>query len=133
MIGKDKASSNLPEGSVTFLFTDIERSTELLNRLSEGYKTLLADQRSILRDVFSRWNGEEVDTQGDSFFVAFPQAAEALNACVEAQRLISQHAWPEGVEVRVRMGLHSGQPWRTDEGYASPRLATAGRCCYPKR
>ncbi len=112
----DQPSPELPSGTVTFLFTDIEASTELLKRLGEQYKSLLANQRRILRDIFSRWNGQEVDTQGDAFFVSFPRATEAVNASVDLQRALAEHSWPEDVEVRVRMGLHTGEPLVADEG-----------------
>jgi len=102
---------DLPEGTVTFLFTDIEGSTRLLDRLREQYATLLADQRQILREAFANWHGHEVDTQGDAFFVAFSRATQAVGAAAEAQRRLAGHAWPEGVAVRVRMGIHTGEPW----------------------
>ncbi len=86
-----------PSGTVTFLFTDIEGSTKLLEQLREQYGTLLADHRLILRQAFARFNGHEVDTQGDAFFVAFPRATQAVAAAVEAQRALAEHAWPEGV------------------------------------
>ncbi len=69
---------DLPEGTVTFLFTDIEGSTQLLSQLRDQYATLLADQRRILREAFANWHGQEVDTQGDAFFVAFPRATQAV-------------------------------------------------------
>ena len=97
--------SEFPEGTVTFLFTDIESSTQLLSQLGEKYAGVLVDQRSILRDVFSKWHGYEVDTQGDAFFVSFLRASEAIAAAVQAQRRIFNHAWPGGGELRVRMGL----------------------------
>jgi class 3 adenylate cyclase len=75
---------DLPEGTVTFLFTDIEGSTKLLHRLRESYATLLADQRQILREAFANWDGHEVDTQGDAFFVAFSRATQAVSAAAEA-------------------------------------------------
>jgi class 3 adenylate cyclase len=72
-------SDVLPGGTVTFLFTDLEGSTELLKQLGNTYTTLLADQRKILRKTFSHWNGQEVDTQGDSFFFSFPRATDAVS------------------------------------------------------
>ncbi|NIS83051.1 MAG: hypothetical protein GTO14_23265 [Anaerolineales bacterium] len=123
-------SAELPSGTVTFLFTDIEGSTELLKQLGEGYKSLLADQRRILRDVFARWNGREVDTQGDAFFVSFPRATEAVNAAVEAQRCLDEHTWPEDVKVQVRMGLHTGEPWSAEEGYVGMDVHRAARIAH---
>jgi len=112
----DKLNSELssivhPSGPITFLFTDIEGSTELLKQLGDEYAIVLADQRRILREVISVWNGQEVDTQGDSFFISFSRAAESVAAAIEIQRSLAEHAWPEDVDVRVRMGLHTGSPW----------------------
>ena len=120
----------LPEGTVTFLFTDIEGSTELLKQLRDDYTKLLTDQRKILRDTFSRWNGQEVDTQGDAFFYSFTRATEAVNAAVDAQRAIFTHKWPNGIEVRVRMGLHTGEPSSWDEGYVGIDVHRAARIAH---
>ena len=98
------AASAIPTGTVTFLFTDIEGSTRLLERLRSEYAVLLADQRRLLRTAFAEWNGFEVDTQGDSFFVAFPRAIDALNCTVAAQRAIAAHDWPHGASLRVPRG-----------------------------
>ena len=117
----------LPEGTVTFIFTDIEGSTELLKQLGHKYATLLAEKRRILREIFSRWNGQEVDTQGDSFFVSFPRATEAVAAAVEIQRELVQHTWPEDVEVHLRIGLHTGEPLVAEEGYVGMDVHRAAR------
>jgi WD40 repeat protein/serine/threonine protein kinase/class 3 adenylate cyclase len=119
-----------PEGTVTFLFTDIEGSTRLLNRLRDQYAPLLAEQRRLLRDAFIHWNGREVDTQGDAFFVAFPRATESVRAAVESQRALASHPWPDGVEVRVRMGLHTGEPWKAEEGYVGMDVHRAARIAH---
>jgi DNA-binding SARP family transcriptional activator len=116
-----------PGGTVTFLFTDIAGATRLLRGLGKQYGTLLVDQRRILRESFGRWNGYEVDTQGDSFFFAFPRATAAVAAAVEAQRGLAAHDWPEGVNVQVRMGLHTGEPWLGDEGYIGIDVHRAAR------
>ncbi|MBA2265043.1 MAG: hypothetical protein H0W17_01515, partial [Chloroflexi bacterium] len=124
--------ASLPTGTVTFLFTDIEGSTKLLDQLRADYGTVLAEQREILRASFGEWDGVEVDTQGDSFFVAFPRAADALACAAESQRLLSTHLWPRGVDVRVRMGLHTGEPVVMRTGYVgmdvhrAARIAAAG-------
>jgi class 3 adenylate cyclase len=118
--------SSLPTGTVTFLFTDIEGSTQLLHRLGAEYTALLAEQREILRSVFERWRGQEVDTQGDAFFVAFQRASDAVEATIDAQRNLAAHAWPEGEIVLVRMGLHTGRR------RASPMWLTAGKFCFPR-
>jgi predicted ATPase/class 3 adenylate cyclase len=101
----------LPTGTVTFLFTDIEGSTRLLHKLGGEYANVLADHRRRLREAFSRFGGVEVDTQGDALFVAFSRATDAAAAAAAGQRAL------EGGPVRVRMGLHTGEPIVTDEGY----------------
>jgi class 3 adenylate cyclase len=102
----------------------------LLKRLRDQYQALLADQRAILRAAFERWGGREVDTQGDAFFVAFPRATDAVQAVVEIQRALANHNWPEGVEVRVRMGLHTGEPWVGEEGYVGMAVHRAARIAH---
>jgi predicted ATPase/class 3 adenylate cyclase len=126
-MGSEEIIMDLPKGTVTFLFTDIEGSTELLQRLQDQYATVLEEQRVILRDTFKKWQGHEVDTQGDAFFVSFPRATDALNAAMEAQRGLFEHQWPDGVVVRVRMGLHTGESWATDEGYVGMAVHRAAR------
>src|SRR5207247_2729058 len=103
---------DLPSGTVTFLFTDIEGSTRLLHELGpEAYGQALSKHRRILRQVFTAHEGVEVDTQGDAFFVAFPTATEGLLAAAEAQERLASGP------IRVRMGLHTGVPHLGDEGY----------------
>jgi predicted ATPase len=121
------APRDLPTGSITFLFTDIEGSTKLLQQLGDhAYAGALQEHRRALRDVFARYGGVEVDTQGDAFFVAFSKAPAALAAARDAQKALS--AGP----IRVRMGLHTGTPHLTEEGYIGrdvhkgARLAAAG-------
>lgn len=101
--------SEMPTGAVTFLFTDIEGSTRLVKQLRDRYAAVLADHQKILRGAFEAHGGYEVDTQGDSFFVAFASARNALLTAVDGQRALLSHQWPDGVEIRVRMGLHTGQ------------------------
>jgi YVTN family beta-propeller protein len=117
----------LPSGTVTFLFTDIEGSTALVKRLGGRYAQVLAGHQRILREAFTAHGGHEVDTQGDSFFVAFPRAKDAVAAAVGAQRDLTAHAWPEGVKVRVRMGLHTGEPQVGDERYVGIGVHKAAR------
>ena len=107
---------HLPTGTVTFLFSDIEGSTRLLQALGDRYAEALADHRRLLRASFTRHGGVEVDTQGDSFFVAFPDPAGAIAAAEESQRALAGHPWPDG-ELRVRMGLHTGEPLVADGHY----------------
>ena len=102
--------AELPAGTVTFLFTDIEGSTGLLKRLRDRYGDVLAEHERILRDVIEGEGGQVVDTQGDAIFAAFPRATAAAAAAVAAQRALAAEPWPDGEAVRVRMGLHSGEP-----------------------
>src|SRR6266540_3481641 len=99
------------------MFTDIEGSTKLLERLLERYAIVLEEHRDIMRGSFERWGGYEVDTQGDSFFVAFGSAAAAVECAVEVQRGLAGHEWPEGVSVLVRIGIHTGEPILAPTGY----------------
>ena len=117
----------MPSGAVTFLFTDIEGSTRLVKQLRERYAAVLADHRQLLRDAFDAHDGYEVDTQGDSFFVAFSSAREALLAAVEGQLALLTHSWPEGVEIKVRMGLHTGQAVAHDGRYTGLAVHRAAR------
>jgi len=119
--------SDLPEGTVTFLFSDIEGSTRLLQQLGSRYTEVLTTCRRLLRAVFSQHHGSEVDTQGDSFFVAFTRAKDAVAAAAHMQRLLARHQWPEQVAVRVRIGLHTGEPERSPEGYVGLDVHYAAR------
>ncbi|MBE9479283.1 MAG: AAA family ATPase, partial [Chloroflexi bacterium] len=125
-----RPEDELPSGTVTFLFTDIEGSTLLLSKLGDDYVNLLADQRRILREVFTRHDGQEVDTQGESFFVSFGRASQAVSAAAEIQRALPANEWPGGVEVRVRMGLHTGEPLTWDEGYVGMDVHRAARIAH---
>ena len=121
--------SPLPSGTVTFLFTDIEGSTELLRTLGDGYAELLRQERSILRETLTHAEGREIDTQGDAFFFSFPRARDAVAGAVTAQRALREHEWPQGVEVKVRMGLHTGEPTVGDEGYVGLDVVRTARIC----
>ena len=117
----------LPSGTVTMLFTDMEGSTRLLQQLGDRYESVLADCRHLLRHAFQTHHGQEVDTQGDSFFVAFARATDAFSAAVDAQRALASHPWPEGAAVRVRMGLHTGEPSLTPGDYIGLDVHHAAR------
>jgi class 3 adenylate cyclase len=119
----------LPGGTVTFLFTDIEGSTRLMQELGDDYGTVVGDHRRLLREVFQAAGGSEVDTQGDAFFYSFPRARDAVRAAVEGQRSLAGHEWPGGAEVRVRMGLHTGEPSVGEEGYLGLDVVRAARIC----
>jgi class 3 adenylate cyclase len=119
---------NLPSGTVTFLFSDIEGSTSLLKQLGDdGYPALLAIHRRLIRETFALYDGQEIDTQGDAFFYSFPRARGAVAAAVAVQRAHEQEAWPEGVTVRIRLGLHTGEPVLGDEGYTGLDVVRAAR------
>ena len=119
--------SDLPTGTVTLLFTDIEGSTRLLQQLGEHYASLLADCRQLLRTAFLQWNGHEVDTQGDAFFVVFARATDAVSAAVAIQHALASKHWPQDVTVRVRFGLHTGEPTLVSEGYIGIDVHHAAR------
>jgi YVTN family beta-propeller protein len=119
--------AELPSGTVTFLFTDIEGSTLLLRKLGGQYDDVLAVHQRILRSAFEAHGGREVDTQGDSFFVAFRRAKDAVAAAVDGQRDLAAYAWPEGGEVRVRMGLHTGEPRVGGDRYVGIGVHKASR------
>lgn len=122
--------SDLPGGTVTFLFTDIEGSTDLLRRLRERYADLLADHHRLLRECIAKWHGRVVDTQGDAFFVAFQRATDAVNAAPAAQKAFAQHSWPDDLRVRVRMGIHTGEPLQAVEGYVGMDVHRAARIAH---
>jgi class 3 adenylate cyclase len=119
----------LPGGTVTFLFTDIEGSTRLMQELGDDYSGVVADHRRLLREVFQAAGGSEVDTQGDAFFYSFPRARDGVRGAVEGQRALAGHEWPGAAEVRVRMGLHTGEPSVGDEGYVGLDVVRAARIC----
>jgi class 3 adenylate cyclase len=119
----------LPGGTVTFLFTDIEGSTRLLQELGDDYGRVVGDHRRLLREVFQSAGGNEVDTQGDAFFYSFARARDAVRGAVEGQRALAGHEWPGGAQVRVRMGLHTGEPTVGDEGYVGLDVVRAARIC----
>ena len=121
--------ADLPEGTVTFLFTDVDRSTELVKRLQERYGTVLAKHRALLRAAFAEHGGAEIDTQGDAFFVAFTRARDAIAAAIAAQRALAEHPWPDEAPVSVRMGLHTGEAYPAEHGYVGVAVHRAARIC----
>jgi class 3 adenylate cyclase len=114
---------------VTFLFTDIEGSTALLQTLGERYAEVLAEERRILRETLTGAGGREIDTQGDAFFFSFTRARDAVSGAVAAQRALARHPWPDDADVKVRMGLHTGEPSVGDEGYIGLDVVRAARIC----
>ena len=117
-----------PTGTVTFMFSDVEGSTRLLSRIgTERYESALQLHRRILRDAFNRFAGHEVNTQGDSFFVAFGRAQDAARAAVAAQRALRRHAWPDGVHILVRMGIHTCEATASGSDYVGLGVHRAAR------
>jgi class 3 adenylate cyclase len=121
--------ADLPQGIVTFLFTDVARSTELVKKLGERYGQVLARHRALLRAVFVAHGGVEVDTQGDSFFVAFARPRDGVAAAVAAQRALAGHRWPDDAPLAVRMGLHTGEAHAAEHGYVGIAVHRAARIC----
>jgi class 3 adenylate cyclase len=122
--------SELPTGTVTLLFSDIERSTALLKRLGDGWPDVLHHQRSLLREAVAAGDGVVVDCQGDALFAAFPSATSGVAAAIVAQRQHTLAEWPDGTAVRVRMALHTGEPRVTaDGGYTGVDVVRAARLC----
>jgi class 3 adenylate cyclase/DNA-binding NarL/FixJ family response regulator len=128
-VNHNGGSSPLPGGTVTFLFTDIEGSTRLVARLGERYASVLADHQRLLRDAFAASAGREIDTQGDAFFVVFPRAKSSVAAALAGLRALARHRWPDGVRVRVRVGLHTGEPASADDRYIGLGVHRAARIC----
>jgi predicted ATPase/class 3 adenylate cyclase len=122
-------SSHSPAGTVTFLFSDIEGSTRLLQELGDQYADVLTEQRRLLRAAFKEWDGREIDAAGDAFFVAFERARDAVAAAVAAQRSLAPYPWPKGEAVRVRMGLHTGEPTFSAGSYVGLDVHRAARIC----
>jgi len=121
--------AEFPRGTVTFLFTDIEGSTRLLKQLGERYGSARADHHRLLRAAYQEHEGQEIDTQGDAFFVAFQRAKDAVAAAAAAQRALAAHDWPGGVPLRVRMGIHTAEPSVSEEGYLGLGVHRAARIC----
>src|SRR5438093_5879253 len=123
---------DLPNGTVTLVFTDVEGSTQLVRQLGDAYAQLLGDHRRLLREAVEEAQGHVVDHRGDEFFMVFDDPCRAADAVMSAQRAFATHSWPEGVELRVRMGLHTGTPIFRDGAYygldvhRAARIAQAG-------
>jgi len=124
-----RPSQNLPRGQVTFVLIDIEGSTELLHRLEDGYGPVLNQLRRLLRTAVQRAGGHEVDARGDELFAVFERAASALDAAVAIQRGVGSHAWADGIELRVRVGMHTGRPILAGSGYIGLAVHTVARVC----
>jgi DNA-binding NarL/FixJ family response regulator/class 3 adenylate cyclase len=121
--------AELPSGTVTFLFSDIEHSTSLLRQLRDRYGDVVAQHQHLLRTAFDETGGWEVDSQGDSFFIAFRKPKDAVLAAVAAQRALHSHSWPGGAQVRVRMGIHTGEASLAGGRYHGLAVHRAARIC----
>lgn len=123
-------SGDLPTGTLTLLFSDMEGSTRLAREHGAGWPDMLARHREVLRDVIESEGGIVVDCQGDSLFAVFRSAAAGVRAASEAQQRMAAEPWPGGAAVRVRIGIHTGEPARTvDGGYAGVDVSHAARLC----
>ena len=120
----------LPKGHLTFLLTDIEGSTTLLAQLGDRYTSLVSGVRKATRAAIRRAGGHEVDARGDDLFAVFEEAPAALDAALAIQRAMSAGPWPDGIDVRVRIGIHSGRPSLTETGYVGLSVHTAARIGY---
>lgn len=115
---------------MTFLFSDIEGSTELVRRLGDdGFAAIRAEHRRILRQAFAAQDGREIDTAGDAFFIAFDSAKSAALAAISAQVELATFVSAEGADVRVRIGLHTAEPHLADDGYVGLGVHRAARIC----
>ena len=122
-----RRATPVPTGTVTFLFTDVEGSTKLVQELGEAYGQLLEQHHAALRATFDKHGGQEVDSQGDAFFFAFRRARDAVRAAVEAQEALAGAHWPHGVSVRIRVGIHTGEPGFAESGYHGLDVVRAAR------
>jgi len=120
----------LPSGFVTFLFSDIEDSTGLVRRLGDRYERFLGDMRRLLRTAIAATGGREVEVRADEMFAVFEQAKDGVRAAVAIQRNVLARSWPDRLPVRIRIGLHAGQPTLTDTGYLGLAVHTASRICF---
>ena len=119
----------LPTGTITFLFTDIEGSTRLVQQLGDRYAQVLAEYRRLLHTTIEGLGGHEINTWGDACFVVFWRAQDAVTTAIGVQHALAAHSWPEGTALRVRMGLHTGQPLATEIGYVGLEVHRAARIC----
>jgi class 3 adenylate cyclase len=121
--------AELPDGTMTLLFSDMEGSTALVKRLGGEWPAVVARHRELLRIAVEAEAGEVVDCQGDAMFAAFRSARGGVRAAVRAQEHMDRERWPLDARVRLRMGLHTGEPDRTEDGYAGIDVVHAARLC----
>jgi class 3 adenylate cyclase/CheY-like chemotaxis protein len=122
--------AELPTGTVTFLFTDVVGSTALAHRLAHDFQNVLVQHRNLIRSAVAERDGVEIDVRGDEFFVAFEDAGSAAHAAIGAQCAISSYTWPPEAEVRIRMGMHTGEAIYADKDYLGVDVHKAARICF---
>jgi class 3 adenylate cyclase len=127
--GRATDATSLPRGMVTFLMTDIEGSTKLLRALGDRYAKVLREVRTLIRASVRTAGGHEVDARADEFFAAFRRPAHALDAALGIQRALREREWPDGAEVSVRIGVHTGRTTLAETGYVGIAVHTASRVC----
>jgi predicted ATPase/class 3 adenylate cyclase len=125
----DASATEKQTTTVTLVFTDMEGSTSLLQALGDRYRELLSDHHRLIREAFARHGAEERGSAGDGLYFAFPAARAAVQAAIDAQLAMAAHSWPDGIVVRDRMGLHTGEPWNASEGYVGLDVHRAARIC----
>ena len=121
--------AELPTGTVTFLFTDVEDSTGLVYALGDAYGPVIADHRRLVRAAVDEWRGYEIDSRGEEFYLAFGSAHDAVNAAIAIQRAHESHPWPGGRQVRLRIGIHTGEPAIEDDDYVGIDVHRVARLC----
>jgi class 3 adenylate cyclase len=127
--GRERDPVELPTGFVTMLMTDIEGSTSLVDQLGDGYRDLLNEVRSTLAAATAGAGGYVAETRADEFFAAFEQPSSAIEAAVAIHRALRARSWPKDVDVRVRIGIHSGYPTRSAPNYIGMAVHTTARIC----
>lgn len=125
----ESVDASQPSGTVTLVFTDIEGSTSLLQTLGDRYPEVLADHHRLIREAFSKHGALERGSAGDGLYFVFQAAGSAVQAAVDGQLAVAEWSWPDGAQVRDRMGLHTGEPVRGTEGYIGLDVHRAARIC----
>ncbi len=125
--GSMEGNEQLPSGTVTFLYTEVDNSAELLKHLHERYALVLVEYQQLMQSTIKKWHGHEIGSQGDSFLIAFARAIDAIGCAMEAQQQLAAQQWPHGVDVPVCMGLHTGEPVVRHTSYIGMDVHRAAR------
>ena len=121
-------SNQMPTETVTLMFTDIEKHTKMWEQIGDDFMHILEEHNTILRSAADKHNGYEVKTEGDAFMLAFAKASDSVLCAVEAQLALENHPWPEDIgKIRVRMGIHTGEPQVSGNDYFGPTVIRASR------